>query len=597
MVEDFVPMPVKINSRYNQLDPTMATIGIDQIEYEQSKPTVIDVDQLPDVGAVGGGLGFGYGDAGFGSISAPSRITYHNGEKFAGGFGLTDLFVMDYWALRKRSGQLFRENLYARGLLRRLVTNVINTGLTLVSTPMAEVLGIEEDDAVEWAEMTETRWQLYENDPRQVDYLNANTFGKLQRIAKLEAMIEGDILVVYRFDKKMKRTKCQLIRGEYINTPPGHSQGNRDNGNRIEYGVETNKAGEHVAYWVYNEDDEYERIPVRGRRSGRIMARMVYGTDRRHGETRGEPLLSIILQSLKEIDRYRDASVRKAVLNSILTMMVTKDQDKLGTRPLSNSALRSDQLFAPAQTTSEESRALRLNGQIPGVVVEELQVGENIVAHGNDGIDEKFQEFEKAMLAAIAWANEMPPGILWLQFSSNYSASQGETNEFKIFLNKERKDFAEQFCIPYYHEWAYDELLAGKMDAPGLLDAMSDPSKYDIANAWLMSDWAGAIKPSSDPVKQVRAYVDAIKEGLITRERAARELFGVKFRTVVKRLKRENELLAEANEELTEREAGQVGRPPGGTNTPGGDALANLEYLLDDYATRLEDATYTSNAN
>jgi hypothetical protein len=53
------------------------------------------------------------------------------GDKFAGGFGATKVFTPDYWTLRQRSEQLFHENLYARGLIRRLVTNEINTGLTL----------------------------------------------------------------------------------------------------------------------------------------------------------------------------------------------------------------------------------------------------------------------------------------------------------------------------------------------------------------------------------------------------------------------------------------------------------------------------------
>ena len=53
----------------------------------------------------------------------------------------TQIQNIDYWTLRARSSQLFNENLYARGLLRRLITNEINTGLTPECCPDEEIIG------------------------------------------------------------------------------------------------------------------------------------------------------------------------------------------------------------------------------------------------------------------------------------------------------------------------------------------------------------------------------------------------------------------------------------------------------------------------
>ena len=70
-------------------------------------------------GLVAYGQGLGY---------APAVSSILDGDKFAGGFGTTNVYThIDYWTLRERSGQLFRENLYAKGLVRRLITNEINT--------------------------------------------------------------------------------------------------------------------------------------------------------------------------------------------------------------------------------------------------------------------------------------------------------------------------------------------------------------------------------------------------------------------------------------------------------------------------------------
>ena len=68
-----------------------------------------------------------------------------DGGKFSGGFGPTQVYELDYWTLRARSAQLFNENLYARRMIRRLITNSINTGLTPEAMPDEEILGMTEE--------------------------------------------------------------------------------------------------------------------------------------------------------------------------------------------------------------------------------------------------------------------------------------------------------------------------------------------------------------------------------------------------------------------------------------------------------------------
>ena len=74
-----------------------------------------------------------------------------DGDKFIGGFGHTKVFLADYWLLRQRSDQLFKENLYARGLVRRLITNEINTGLNLEAVPNTDILGLGDNFRNDWS--------------------------------------------------------------------------------------------------------------------------------------------------------------------------------------------------------------------------------------------------------------------------------------------------------------------------------------------------------------------------------------------------------------------------------------------------------------
>ena len=102
------------------------------------------------------------------------------GDKFLGGFGITKNYeVVDHWLLRKRSKQLFTENLYARGLIRRLLTNEINKGLALEATPDAEILGLDREQLATWSENTERRASIWGKNPDLCDYRGARTFGAL----------------------------------------------------------------------------------------------------------------------------------------------------------------------------------------------------------------------------------------------------------------------------------------------------------------------------------------------------------------------------------------------------------------------------------
>jgi lambda family phage portal protein len=500
-----------------------------------------------------------------GSAAPATRSLPWDGEKYRGGYGATDLLWTDYWTLRARSAELFKRNLYARGLIRRLITNELNTGLHLEATPEESVLGFEEDGLADWSEKVEIRFYLWGKDPFACDHIELRSFGALQAMARLEALVDGDVLVVNRQDARTGLPRVQLISGSAVQTPFGVTA---QRGNRIEHGVELDAFGRQVAYWVRQTDGTTKRLPAFGEKSGRRLAWLVYGVDKRLDDVRGEPLLALVLQSLKEIDRYRDSTQRKAVINSMLAMFIKKDVDKPGSRPFTagGGAIRRDNDTAIDSTGAE--RSFRVAEHIPGLVIDELQAGEEPEAFQTNGTVENFGAFEEAVIQAVAWANEVPPEIMRLSFSSNYSASQAAINEFKAYLNRVRTSFGENFCGPIFQEWLLSEALNRRVDAPGLLEAWRDPAQYDIYGAWVASDWSGNIKPAVDQSKLVKGYKEMVAEGFITRDRAARELTGTKYSKNAQKLRRENEQLAAANAPIVELEAKAKPAPAPAPNVP-----------------------------
>lgn len=495
-------------------------------------------------------------------ITAAATRRIHDGEKFFGGFGPTEILTDDYWTLRARSAQLFKTNLYARGIIRRFVTNVINTGLHLEADPEPKLLDLPDDALADWSELTEAQFELWGKTPKACDHAERRTFGALQAAAYSEALVAGDVLAVLRRDPRSGRARLQLLSGGAIDTPFGKTP---RGANRIVHGVELDPLDRHVAYWVRKSDPkssrtEFTRIAAWSERTGRRNAWLVYGTDKRLDEVRGEPLLALVLQSLREIDRYRDSTQRKAVINSLLALFIKKTADKPGSSPITGGAISRRKITTPGDEQKAE-RTFNTAELIPGLVLDQLEEGEEPHGFQSHGTDEKFGDFEEAIIQTVAWAIETPPEILRLAFSNNYSASQAAINEYKMFLNRERVRFGDELCAPVYQDWLLSEGLLRRLGAESLVQAWHDRDEGRFA-AWSASQWAGQIKPAVDLSKLVRGYQEMVAEGFVTRDRAARELTGMKFSKVAKQLALENAQLAEALLPLAKVERAPAERAP-----------------------------------
>lgn len=480
-----------------------------------------------------------------------------NGEKFSGGYGYASQYYdfVDYWELRAKSVELFTKNLYAAGLINRLVTNIINTGLSLEATPVSDILPIDDDQANDWSETVENLWRIWGNQKDLVDWKKLNTEGELQAQAKRTAYLSGDVLIILRQSPVTGLPITELVDGRHIQNPTdkNFAEQAEKRGNKIVHGVEIDNNGRHIAFYrniIKNKKPTSQRIPAQGPKSGRKIAWLLYGSKRLLDDIRGIPLLGMVAQSLNEIDKYRDSEQRAAVVNSMLAMFVKKGTDKPGTRPLTGGAKRRDK--AEVTQGDGSTKEYSIDKWLPGMAIDELQVGEEPVSFDTKRPNSGFNVFEQAIISAVAWTNEIPPEVLKLEFQSNFSSSRQANSEFKMFLDKERFLFSSSFCKPRFENWLISMTLTGRVKAPGLLEAWRDPAKFDIYGAWTDSDWNGAIKPHVDPLKETNAYIAKVKAGFITNARAARELTGMKFSTNMKTLKKENEQKVKANQPLAD---------------------------------------------
>ncbi len=83
-----------------------------------------------------------------------------------------------------------------------------------------------------------------------------------------------------------------------------------------------------------------------------------------------------------------------------------------------------------------------------------------------------------------------------------------------------RLTYVSDFCQPVYEMWLSEAVALGRVKAPGFF---SDPLRRA---AWCNARWIGPVQGSLDPLKEAKAAVLLIQNGLKTHNQAAREMGG-----------------------------------------------------------------------
>jgi capsid protein len=429
------------------------------------------------------------------------NISY-DGEKNTGELGAPLKYHLDYRNLRLRSWQSYLDNEITQTVIKKYVLWIIGGGLKLQSEPVVSVLKDEgvTVDAGDFSKSVEDRFKLFA-EQKTVDFSGQMNLNMIANQTYLNSIVGGDVLVVKRVVNG--QLKIELIDGAHIKNPLFNHKITK--GHELKNGIETNKKGEHVAYWVAQADGKFKQIRVKGRKMGREMAFLVYGLRYRLDDNRGIPLIATTLETLQKLDRYKEATVGSAEERAKIPYFIEHGPQSTGENPMQKNMSKAFNIDANQDIATDingqqlaDNIAVSMNKQVYN-----LPVDSKIVSTDTKS-DIHFNDFYSPNVNGICSAIGIPPEVALSKYDSNFSASRAALKDWEHTINVERKKFSDQFYKKVFSFWLELEVLKNKIQAPGYISLLMARNEIGVA-AYQQSRFVGANVPHIDPVKEVAA--------------------------------------------------------------------------------------------
>ena len=443
----------------------------------------------------------------------------------------------DLTRLRERSRDLYKNNAVGGGALDLLVSNVIGRGLKMQSAMDRKIIqdfnGWSDEETNEILDDLERRIETGFDQwasSLQSDFHGEASFYENQALAFLSVLQSGEVFMTTPMKKHFGapyRLRIGLIEADQVETPYGVK-----NSRRNRAGIETLADGTPIAYWVNRNQEkwpqEMQRIQKFGDFSGRQLIYHLFKRQR-PGQSRGVPFLARVTEEIRKTGLYKKSELTAAEVSSFFTVFIETDTGEGLNK--SNGIVE-----AAGSQTQEEIEDEGRNYPMTAGMINELRPGEKISTANPTRPNTNYEPFMTAMFREIGMGTGIPFEILVRHFTSSFTAARAARVEFQKVINVYRDWFKLRMCQPVFREWLVDEILSGRILAPGFFESI------EVQQAYLGTIWAGAPLGMIDPQKEVAAAFDSAKKGFTTMTQVTAEVFGNDYSRVLAVQEREKKL-------------------------------------------------------
>ena len=390
-----------------------------------------------------------------------------------------------------RSREQYRNNSHTKKAIRVISNNVVGPGIKLsVKSKSKKAFDAAWED---WAETTDC------------DFDGCLNYSGLQALAIKTVAMSGNCLIIQKkrkFEPGKVPLQLQLLEFDYLTE--SNDQTLLDNGGRIIHGIEFNKQGKRVAYWLRNShpgdtglvDTKDTRVPAK-------EVLHLFDKDR-PGQEVGVPFGTTNMVLTKSLKDYEDAELEKQKVAASFAAFVQKDN--------------------PEQL-SDSSEANMIEKIQPGMI-QYLMPGETMSFSqppSNDSYDSHTKSIKKTVAAGFGVTYEAMTGdYSQVNFSSGrmgWIEGQKENVHWQLNL------MIPKFCSPSFQWFVQSAMLAGVIPKDTYKDSWTPPKREML-----------------DPIKEIKGMKDAIRAGLISHQEAAREL-GWTYEQLMEEIASDNAML------------------------------------------------------
>lgn len=438
---------------------------------------------------------------------------------------------------------LSRQNGWAAGFMQLEMDRLVGANYRLQSKPDTKLMGITAKKASDLAAEIESEWDLYANGSNCFpDAARKRTFTQIIREAVRSEVLYGEVFLVRQWRPSLSgySTCFQLVSPARVSNPNGTLSTNY-----LRNGIELNKYGEAVAYYIRNrhpgdpmlagEIDTWDRV-TRFNRFG--VEQVIHVTDQLSADqTRGISRFAPIAGDLQRLDTYEKAEEEAALLGAIYTMAITSEFGQ-------QSAF--DTLGVEAMRKTMEMQAAfhgERSIQFQGTKIPHLFPGEKLEAINSSHPNIAYKDHRNAVLGRIARGSSCSFEEFTGDFTqTTYSSARASVDVADRGVRSKRANFVDRVANKVFSLWLYEALLKQRIT---VVDPQTLLNDWRMFYASTMCKWVGPPRIVIDPLKNAKANEVAIANGTLTLADACAE-DGNDWEEIVAQREREKEAMIEA---------------------------------------------------
>ncbi len=473
-----------------------------------------------------------------------------DGEKTAGELGSVYNTMPDHLRLRLRAYDLNLKTDIIKLITGKFFKWVIGSGLKLQLEPSEHVLKMNGVSSLgTFQKDVEALFDLYASS-KYSDYKEQDNLHKLVSDAFESAFLGGDSLCIVRFTSF--GPTMQVVDGQQIESPLDEKE--KGEGNVIIKGIEMDSKGKYIAFWVkkINEGDSIGHERVKAYNSqGMKVAWMVYGNKARIDHHRGIPVISAILEKVSKLDRFVEASVKKAEETANVVYAFEHNQDSTGENILTqNLSSKKDDGKESTDPFEETGRTAAMLRQSTSSMVLNLTKGSKLISLSNAG-ETSFNEFFRAIFVTLCASIDIPEEVALQKYEQNYSSSRAAIKGWEYMVEIAREKHSAASYKPFFMCWLEWNILKGNIKAPEYLTFKNNNNVMAI-EAYSKCRFTGKNMPHIDPLKEVKAIRALLGDddvALVSYEQASEMLGTGDWETNFKKYLKEQEIIPQDDTE------------------------------------------------